>query len=516
MANEIQIDYTSRDFAALKNDLINLINSRTQLDWDASDPSDLGAVLLETFAYMGDIMSYYIDRVANETTVDTAVQRNTLLNFAKLYGYKPSGPTPATVAVKFTNVSTNAIDVPIGTQVMAPLLFGPYTEVYFETTQAAIQLQPGQDITLNAKEGKTVNTDRPDLINPSNNKPLPSSLGTSSGDPNQEFVISDIGIVDASLIVYVGQGAAFAPWSYVDSLSNTGPTDLVFTTSQNEDGSLTVIFGDGVNGAVPATGQLVSAIYKTSVGEAGNVVSNAISEVTFIPGNIDPEAVSYLTATNPEVAFGGANADDNTQLRTKIKAAIIARRRAVTLDDYKYLALQVPQIGKVNAVGAVYSSITLYVQPQNDGTTTPGLVTGTTTPTSAWNELSSNVSLYMQDKIPVGTTVTVQPPTYVPVYISMNVVVNGSYRNNTIKLNIIKAFLDDNRLFSFEQNTFGRSIPFSTVISTAAGIEGVESVTITKLNTDNGASAASISLSSNQVPYLLPDNLIITTTGGLS
>jgi hypothetical protein len=122
----------------------------------------------------------------------------------------------------------------------------------------------------------------------------------------------------------------------------------------------------------------------------------------------------------------------------------------------------------------------------------------------------------MQDKIPVGTTITTQPPTYVPLYVSLSVNVNPSYRNNTVKLNIIKAFLDDNQLFSFEQNTFARSIAFSKVISTAAGIEGVESVTVTKLNTDNGASAANISLSASQIPFLLPDNLIITTTGGLS
>ena len=52
-----QIDYTSRDYAALKADLISLVNTRTGYAWDASDPNDLGSVLIETFAYMGDIMS---------------------------------------------------------------------------------------------------------------------------------------------------------------------------------------------------------------------------------------------------------------------------------------------------------------------------------------------------------------------------------------------------------------------------------------------------------------------------
>ena len=513
MANEIQIDYTSRDFAALKNDLVNLISARTDKEWDASDPSDLGSVLVEAFAYMGDIMSYYLDRVANETSVETAVRRDTLLNFASLYGYKPSGPTPATVSVLFTNTSDAPIDIPIGTQIMAPLTYGPYTEVYFETTQSATQLAAAATITLTAKEGKTVNTDRPDLINPVNNKPLPSSLGSSTGEPSQEITISDFGIVDDSLTVYVGQGAAFSAWSYVDTLSEYGPTDLVFTTAQNEDGSLTVIFGEGVNGAIPATGQLISASYKTSVGSSGNVISGAITEVTFIPGNIDPESVSYLSVTNDAAAVGGANADTTDQLRTKIKSAISARRRAVTLEDYEFLANQTPQIGRSKAISSVYSSVTLYVQTQNDGTNTPGITSGS--PTSTWTTLQSNVQEYLADKIPVGTTLTVVQPTYVPVYVSMSVTVGAAFKQSAVKLNIAKAFLNTGGLFSYELNTFGRTIALSSVISKAAGIAGVESITLTKLNTDNGSGVATISLAANQIPYLLPAALIITPTGGL-
>ena len=513
MANEIQIDYTSRDFAALKSDLVNLISARTDKAWDASDPSDLGSVLVEAFAYMGDIMSYYLDRVANETSVDTAVKRETLLNFASLYGYKPSGPTPSTVSVLFTNTSDAPIDIPTGTQVMAPLTYGPYTEVYFETTQSATQLAAAATITLTAKEGKTVNTDRPDLINPVNNKPLPSSLGSSTGEPSQEITISDFGIVDDSLTVYVGQGAAFAAWSYVDTLSEYGPTDLVFTTSQNEDGSLTVIFGDGVNGSVPPTGQLISATYKTSVGASGNVISSAITEVTFIPGNIDPESVSYLTVTNDASSVGGANADTTDQLRAKIKSAISARRRAVTLEDYEFLANQTPQIGRAKAISSVYSSVTLYVQTQNDGTNTPGITSGS--PTSTWTQLQSNVQEYLSDKIPVGTTLTIVQPTYVPVYVSMNVTVGAAFKQSAVKLNIAKAFLNAGGLFSYEVNTFGRTIALSSVISKAAGIAGVESVTLTKLNTDNSSGVATIALAANQIPYLLPAALIITPTGGL-
>ena len=99
-----QIDYTSRDYAALKSDLVGLISQKTGVNWEVTDPNDLGSILIESFAYMGDIMSYYLDRIANETSIDTATKRENLLNFAALYGYKPTGPTPATLRVKFTNL----------------------------------------------------------------------------------------------------------------------------------------------------------------------------------------------------------------------------------------------------------------------------------------------------------------------------------------------------------------------------------------------------------------------------
>jgi hypothetical protein len=320
----MQIDYTSRDFESLKADLIDLIKDRTNSDWDPTDYSDLGYVLVEAFSYMGDIMSHYLDRIANEISIDTAIQRKTLLSLAKLYDYKPSGPTPAEISILFTNVGLESIDIPLKTQVLAPLSYGPYSTVYFETTDSATALAPEESITLTAKEGKTVNTDRPDLIDSTYNKALPANLGTSSGSQSQSFLIVESGVIDDSIAVYVGQGAAFSVWSYADSLLEYGPTSTVFTTERNENGTLNVIFGDGVNGSIPPAGQLISATYKTSVGSAGNIKSLSVSELTFIPGNTDPQSLTYLTVTNPAPSFGGADADNTSQLRAKIKAAVSA------------------------------------------------------------------------------------------------------------------------------------------------------------------------------------------------
>jgi hypothetical protein len=589
----MQIDYTSRDFESIKEDLITLIRTKTNSDWDPTDYSDLGYVLVEAFAYMGDIMSHYLDRIANETSIDTAIQRSTLLSLAKLYNYKPSGPTPAEIYVTFTNVGLNSIDIPVKTQVLAPLSYGPYSTVYFETVESATALAPGAVITLKAVEGKTVNTDRPDLIDSTYNKALPSNLGTSSGTENQGFLIVDANVIDSSITVYVGQGLAFSLWTYVDTLLEYGPTDSVFTTERNQNGTVTVIFGDGINGAIPTASQLISATYKTSVGVAGNIKSNSITEITFIPGNTDPQALTYLTASNIAPSYGGADADDFTQIREKIKAAVSTRRRAVTLQDYSELASLVSQVGKTKAASSVYSAVNIYVQTQEDNSAAPGYPqatistasgTGTTvtyntasahgfsvgntvnisglyltqynlsgaviasvptttsftvtnaatgtwntatangrtglaiklTPTTNWYDVQSAVSLYMADKIPAGVTLTILPPTYVPVYVEATLAIQDTYKQSDIKLAAYKALLGANGLFQYSKNTFGGSVPLSAVTTALQSIPGVISTSVTKYNKDGGSTAADFTVSTNEILYLTSSNLVSTVTGGIA
>jgi uncharacterized phage protein gp47/JayE len=465
---------------------------------------------------MGDIQSYYIDRVANELTLDTAARRKTLVDIGKLYGYRVSGPTPARVNVVFENISDEAIDIPVGTQVLATLLYGDFTEVYFETTASATQLAPGDTVTLACQEGKTVNTDRPDLISPTTNKPLPVNLGVSDGTAQQIVELIDTNVVDDSIVVYVGQGVAFTPWSYVESLTEAGPNQLVFTTNVDADGNVSLEFGDGINGAIPPANQVISALYRISAGAAGNLNSGTVEEVTFIPGNILPEAIGYLSVSNPSAAFGGADGDDNDQIRAKVKNAITTRRRAVTLSDYAALASQVSGVGRTKSVAGVYSSVTLYLQTQNDDSVTPGIVSGSAT--SSWTDLSSRVSAYLSDKIPVGTTVSVQAPTYVDFYVTLTVVANPAFNNADIEQEIRDVFLNPGGLFAYESVDFGQLVAYSAVMSKAALVPGVQSIIINKLNTDDSSSAstAGVQLTSGQIPVLQTTNLVINVSGGLS
>jgi len=96
------VDYTSRDYSALRQELIVRVQDRVP-GWAGNDPADFGLALIESFAYMGDLVNYYIDRIANESYLLTATQRQSVLNLAAQYGYYPQGYTSATTAITFVS-----------------------------------------------------------------------------------------------------------------------------------------------------------------------------------------------------------------------------------------------------------------------------------------------------------------------------------------------------------------------------------------------------------------------------
>jgi hypothetical protein len=95
------VDYTSRDYASILNDLVNLIPTYLP-EWTDRSPGDFGIVLMELFCYVGDIINFYSDRIANEAFLATAQQRQSVLNIASMLDYTPHGNTAATTTLQFT------------------------------------------------------------------------------------------------------------------------------------------------------------------------------------------------------------------------------------------------------------------------------------------------------------------------------------------------------------------------------------------------------------------------------
>jgi fused signal recognition particle receptor len=145
----VSVNYTGRDFYAIRNQLITRIQDRVP-EWTGSDPSDFGVVLVEAFSYMGDMLSYYIDRTANETSILTATQRANVLNLAQTYGYTPSGYRQSFVEITITNSSDTDVTLPVGTVVSGQVATADKVQdVYFTLIEEAlITADVGVDTTL--------------------------------------------------------------------------------------------------------------------------------------------------------------------------------------------------------------------------------------------------------------------------------------------------------------------------------------------------------------------------------
>ncbi len=87
-ARAVSIKYTSREFDSIKEDLIDYIKRYYPDTYRDFNESSFGSLMVDTVAYIGDILSFYLDYQANETFLDTAVEYNNIIKLGKQLGYK--------------------------------------------------------------------------------------------------------------------------------------------------------------------------------------------------------------------------------------------------------------------------------------------------------------------------------------------------------------------------------------------------------------------------------------------
>ena len=87
-------DYTDKDFDSLRLRLQNLVRSVFP-DWTDFNVASFGNILVELFAFIGDLLAFYQDNQARESRIATATQRKNLIALTKLLGFRPAGARAA-------------------------------------------------------------------------------------------------------------------------------------------------------------------------------------------------------------------------------------------------------------------------------------------------------------------------------------------------------------------------------------------------------------------------------------
>lgn len=198
-------------------------------------------------------------------------------------------------------------------------------------------------------------------------------LGGSTGRPHQVFRVTNTPVLAGSLELEVDQGSGPEVWSEVVDFLASGARDPHYVLNRTTG---EVRFGDGRHGAVPIAnianpgGNVVARRYRYGGGTHGNVPAGALTALRNAVRGIDENAVANLVAS-----YGGRDEETLDQAKQRAPAAIRARERAVTTDDFEFFATQAANVARARALPlrhpdfpdvAVPGAITVVVVPDSD------------------------------------------------------------------------------------------------------------------------------------------------------
>jgi predicted phage baseplate assembly protein len=267
-------------------------------------------------------------------------------------------------------------------------------------------------------------------------------------------------------------------WVPVPNLLESGAQDRHFVAEIDNEGFAHLRFGNGELGRQPSPNSLLRATYRRGNGKAGLVGPESISHIVF--RKIAVLSGIKLSARNPLPAEGGV--DPEPLVEAKLFAPGTFRRdlqRAITSDDYARLAERSGSTTVQKAAASLRWAGSWYeMQVAIDPLFTE----------DAGQALLDEIkdSLYRYRRI--GHDLAVQPARYVPLEIELTVCVLPHYLSGHVKAALQDVF--SNRvlpngkrgLFHPDNLTFGDDIYLSKLVAAAQAVEGVESVTMVKLN----------------------------------
>jgi predicted phage baseplate assembly protein len=241
-------------------------------------------------------------------------------------------------------------------------------------------------------------------------------LGLSEGVPGQTFTVGRPPVVTGRdpFAVETLTAAGAQLWTEVEHFGASGPGDLHVTLDRS---SGEVAFGPAVresdgtlrhHGAVPPQGVPVRVRpYLTGGGRSGNVARGALSVLR--------SSIPYVSRVeNRRAAEGGVDGESLANARERGALALRTRSRAVTAEDYAYLARQAaPELARVRCVDATTGpdagGVRVLLVPWAEDDGTGRLAFASLAP---GEDLVNRVAAHLDARRTLGTRLVVEPPFY--------------------------------------------------------------------------------------------------------
>lgn len=425
------IDYTSRDYEAFRELMVQELQRKMPEYTDTSE-TDAGIVILEAFANGLDILSLYLDIIANDVLLPTTQDRKLATVIANCLGYTPYNQTASVYPQVFVLGDVRKEDtlIPKGT-VVTTKESSDLATLYFETMKDLVipagSLGNEQDkdgnylYKVEVHHGSSVYQD---------------VIGSSSGAPLQSFKLNYTGVLVDTLELFINEGNGQNLWTRVDSFLESDSNSMVYTVTVDEFDVCTVEFGNGLKGKIPTVyPNGIIANYRIGGGEVGNVSAGIITELN--------SSVAYIDSCfNLEAIVKGHDKEGIDSIRENAPATYRTRNRLVTLGDYEdLLRINFYDLDRVKALRDIEDRklVHLFYMMRNGYEMSADLV--------------ENIADFISSRQMVGTTYDLNPFVEQPVNLDCVLYIDNTYKAEELKDNVI-AYLEG-VTFSYGELQFG-------------------------------------------------------------
>jgi len=322
-----------------------------------------------------------------------------------------------------------------------------------------------------------------------------------SGDAtrvNQSFVFAEAGVSfvadptqPAGVRAAIDLSVAGRVWEQVGSFASSGPSDPHYTVRMTEGGQLLIAFGDGVRGRrLPSGVNNVRLTFRSGTGLAGNLPAGSVFKPSRPHRLVDK-------VRQPLPATGGNDREGVASLRENAPATLLTLERAVSLDDFAWLAMAQSSVWQARAFSRPTGlgrndKVELVVVPAGGG---------------ALGTLAATLTDFLLAHAVPEVEVTVLP--YESLTFALEVLLSvdsAAYNPDAVTAAVKSALLD---AFSLRKRKLGQALFLSEVYQVVEGVTGVEH-SVSVINGDPGVRR--IAAADREVLTL--GQLVVTVEGG--
>ncbi len=395
------------DFQNIKTSLAGFLKSKdTFKDYNFAG-SGINT-LLDVLTYNTQYNAYYLNMIANEMFLDSALQRSSVVSHAKLLGYVPRSaiaPT-ATVNLELSGLTGSLITLPKFSTFLSEKVNGK--NYNFVTTDAHTASIIGGVATFNnltIKQG------------------IPATFTFTYDETSNPEAIFDLEQtnIDTTTIqvkIYpVSTSNAFDVYNLSTSALSLDENSEVYFLQESTSGNYQIYFGDGILGKKLVDGCLVSVSYlKTDGSAAGGANNFALTTSTGGTALVTP----IIAASD------GGEPETVESIKYQAPKAYSAQNRAVSKNDYINLIQQ-------NNLGYSFDAVNVWGGQENDPPVY-GQVFVCLKPTGAYVFTEAEKQRIIQDVIRPISVLTVDPSIIDPDYTYVKITSNVLYDLNKTEL----------------------------------------------------------------------------------